>query len=232
MSCIYCQTADATTEDHVPPKNLFPRPRPSNLITVPSCSSCNKGFQQDDDYFRNALALRREVATAKAAQPVLNAVMRSFQRPQAAGLLASTVASMRQIAIRSPAGLHLGTAPGFVVDGTRIQRTLERIVCGLYYHHTHTILPRETGLRVHMDLRQDPQLIQMAAGMLAAAQPPIFIGKVFAYRFAIASDNPIVSVWALEFYGAVLMLGITMDLRTIPPEMLDVNPSNGGTSTH
>ena len=40
------------TTEHVPPKSLFPKPRPSNLITVPSCESCNVRFAQDEVLFR------------------------------------------------------------------------------------------------------------------------------------------------------------------------------------
>jgi hypothetical protein len=49
--CIYCQKNEATTVDHVPPKAMFPKPRPANLITVPCCDPCNKSFKNDDEYF-------------------------------------------------------------------------------------------------------------------------------------------------------------------------------------
>lgn len=49
--CIYCRSRKANSRDHVPPKNLFPIPRPANLITVPSCVECNRFFKKDEDYF-------------------------------------------------------------------------------------------------------------------------------------------------------------------------------------
>jgi hypothetical protein len=52
MICIYCQTAEATTHDHVPPKQLLRKPYPLNLLTVPSCEKCNNGYSADEEYFR------------------------------------------------------------------------------------------------------------------------------------------------------------------------------------
>lgn len=51
-SCYICGATDDLTRDHVPPKNLFPDPKPSNLITVPCCRRCNVGFSKDDELFR------------------------------------------------------------------------------------------------------------------------------------------------------------------------------------
>lgn len=62
--CIYCgKTAEDV--DHVPPKCLFQKPRPSGLVKVPCCKKCNRRFGIDDEYFRDSLAL----STYEAAEP-------------------------------------------------------------------------------------------------------------------------------------------------------------------
>ena len=53
--CIYCGKNEANERDHIPPKSFFPEPRPSNLITVPSCSVCNRGYGKIDEIVRNQL---------------------------------------------------------------------------------------------------------------------------------------------------------------------------------
>jgi hypothetical protein len=53
--CYLCG-APATTRDHIPPRGLFPQPRPNNLITVPACRSCNHDRSLDDEYFRDVVA--------------------------------------------------------------------------------------------------------------------------------------------------------------------------------
>src|ERR1019366_2356818 len=50
--CYLCQATETLIRDHIPPENLFPRPLPSDLITVPCCKSCNLGFSKIDEQFR------------------------------------------------------------------------------------------------------------------------------------------------------------------------------------
>ena len=53
--CVYCGALSPQTRDHVPPACLFPRPRPTDLVTVPACEACNAAFSMDDEYFRLAM---------------------------------------------------------------------------------------------------------------------------------------------------------------------------------
>ena len=50
--CYLCGGTQDLTRDHVPPANLFPEPRPSNLITVPCCRNCNQSYSLDDEAMR------------------------------------------------------------------------------------------------------------------------------------------------------------------------------------
>lgn len=50
--CYLCGATENLTREHIPAKGLFPRPRPSNLYTVPCCYACNNGASQEDEYFR------------------------------------------------------------------------------------------------------------------------------------------------------------------------------------
>ena len=49
--CVYCGSEENITREHIPPKALFPPPKPSNLITVPACNTCNGKKSIDDEYF-------------------------------------------------------------------------------------------------------------------------------------------------------------------------------------
>jgi hypothetical protein len=51
LKCAYCNKQEKETDDHVPPKSFYPTPRPSNLITVPSCLKCNQGLGKDEEFF-------------------------------------------------------------------------------------------------------------------------------------------------------------------------------------
>lgn len=51
-SCYLCGSPENLTKDHIPPKNLFPTPKPKNLITVWCCKKCNQEFSLIDESFR------------------------------------------------------------------------------------------------------------------------------------------------------------------------------------
>jgi hypothetical protein len=69
--CYLCRDEDHLTSDHVPPKNLFPTPRPANLITVPCCRKCNESFSGLDEQFRAF------ITAAADASPVGKEMFRS-----------------------------------------------------------------------------------------------------------------------------------------------------------
>lgn len=83
--CAYCGQEKKLTTDHVPPKLLFAKPCPANMLTVPACSDCNKGFKNDDEYSRTVLALDLRSATHRDVIGSLPAVLRSLQYPDARG---------------------------------------------------------------------------------------------------------------------------------------------------
>ena len=55
-SCYLCGITNQLTRDHIPPLNLFPTPRPTNLITVDCCKSCNHAMTLSDERMRVFLA--------------------------------------------------------------------------------------------------------------------------------------------------------------------------------
>jgi hypothetical protein len=80
--CVNCGAAVDLTRDHVPPKNLFPKPRPE-LFTVASCRACNNGASEDDEYFRLTLSMAEGSGDHPDAKGVLPAVLRSLEHASA-----------------------------------------------------------------------------------------------------------------------------------------------------
>lgn len=67
--CYLCRGTENLTRDHVPPENLFPKPKPSNLITVPCCKTCNESFSKLDEQFRVFVSMPVNVSdTGKAVK--------------------------------------------------------------------------------------------------------------------------------------------------------------------
>ena len=48
--CVHC-AGGTDTRDHCPSRLLLDKPYPENLPLLPSCTSCNRGFSFDEEYF-------------------------------------------------------------------------------------------------------------------------------------------------------------------------------------
>jgi hypothetical protein len=227
-TCAYCGSKEDLNTDHIPPRNLFPRPRPSNLICVSACPRCHKNTSLDDEYFRMKLCLKDDIGELPTARANWDAIFRSLRRSQARGLKQSFLNDIREVNARTPSGLHLRKHLAFDVDLARIRKVVRRIVRGLYFAEAGTPLGSGAEVDVHCneDLEdQDARLLEDLKEtilMPLAAQVPTLIGEgVFSYRFYIAEPDPEFSVWALTFYEYLPFLCLSGPPRTNMIERLD-----------
>ena len=143
--CIYCGNTRPLTDDHIPPANLFTKPRPNNLIKVPSCFPCNNGSSKDDEDFRLKIAIREDIADHPAAKLILPSVLRSLSKPNKKGFTKALVDSMREFECMTPAGLYIGKGATYDVNNDRINSVATRIIKGLFYHHKHIRVKGDVG---------------------------------------------------------------------------------------
>lgn len=201
--CIYCQKAVADTQDHVPPKLLFPKPRPGNLATVPCCNICNGRFEMDDEYFRLTLTSRLEVSSNREAVSANTTAIRGLDRAESEGF---RFAFMSSIVAISPAG-----DPVREQDNSRVQATVTRIIKGLFYHQTGRPLPREYEANAFevedTPEMMPPQLYEVWETLKTCPQQDI--RNMFSYRFYVMSANPNCSWWLMQFYESILFMGLT-----------------------
>jgi hypothetical protein len=128
--CAYCGETKPVAADHVPPKNLFRKPYPANLWTVPSCEDCNGGFSKDDEYFRRVLTLTEKAKGHPERDAVLPVAIRSLNNPRAERFQESLLAKVSLRHRFSPGGLYLGQQQAIAFDGRRIDRMASRIIKG------------------------------------------------------------------------------------------------------
>ncbi len=223
--CAYCGISENLTDDHVPPKNLFPKPRPSNLITVPACPECHSGTSQDDEYFRLKLCLRDNSGDHPNARANLESIFRSLRREQAAGFKKLILSDFHPVQLHTPSGLYVGKGLAYDVDMNRIRYVVERTVRGIYFAESCHPLGLNNEVRVYSndDLGLQPrevldQLSQTILAPLAANAPKVIGDNVFSYRHQIMVENPIFSVWAITFYGHVSFLCLTGPRRVVSLE--------------
>ncbi|WP_425398702.1 HNH endonuclease [Aeoliella sp.] len=205
-TCIYCGASERLSDDHVPPKNLFPKPRPANLITVPSCEECNRGFSKDDEYFRLMVAIREDIADSSQAHKLLPAIHRSLGRSRGKGLLHGLLNSSEEVELVTQSGIFLGTSAKYKPEFERLNRVVERTVKGLLYRHFDAPLPSGYSVRVFNEdgLEATEGAFVDAARQMAAKvvrNPCQSIGDgVFQYWYAKVASKDFCSMWVMTFY--------------------------------
>lgn len=213
--CVYCGEREGTTSDHVPPKALFPKPRPVDLVTVPCCESCRSGQSLDDEYLVQMLAVRNDIADHPAAAQVLPAVHRSFANPRKRGFNRAFAKSIRGIDIKTDAGLYLGTAPGYSVDLERFARVLRRTTIGLLYDHLEKRLPSGHNCIVYpldglsaKDLAPESP-VRMLMDHALTGTPRVWGEKVFTRWYQELDDIQGATVWVFLIYSKVAFFAVT-----------------------
>jgi hypothetical protein len=235
--CVYCGKTRRLSDDHIPPKGLWNKPRPSDLITVPSCSFCNSGASRDDEYFKSMMIFKDKAGSHAEAVAVRPSVFRGLEMPKKIGFARSLIKGIRPIRVQTPAGLHLGRRFVFDVDLSRLDRVVDRITRGLYWHHLRSRIPEEFEVAVFsedgMRALGAPEIewIQKDIVTPVLNSPLHSIGRgVMRYWYASASDKPDSSVWIYEFYDDVKFVALV-----VPPSDDRISPiavPSGDNSIH
>ena len=210
-TCVYCGSRRKISKDHIPPKCLFLKPLPKDLITVPSCRKCNNAASKDDEYFRATIVLRRDAGEHPEASKVANKVWRSFQRPEAKGLNRLLLDNVMSFFYQNEQGFY---EPGasYNVDLQRLDLVASRIVRGLFWKEFHERLPddyeasayNDSGIQ-HMDENQLGIFRTVLEG-----RSTIVGNKVFRYWKSVAPEDKYSTVWILLFYESVYFLCFTL----------------------
>ena len=214
-TCVYCGAVGPVSSDHIPPRNLFAKPRPSNLITVPSCRACNEAASKDDEYFRLVTVIRHDTSDHPDAAGVWSTAMRSLQKIQKRGFTTAFLNNVREVALQTPAGIYLGQAGVYDVDLERLNRVAARIVRGLFYRHSGGRLPNRYGAVAYCTAGIDSsqteivtQVRDMVSALLSGKLH--IIGKgTFAYWYRFLEEDVHLSAWLLVFYKKISFVGMT-----------------------
>ncbi len=193
--CAICGQREATTRDHVPPKAIFPKPRPNNLITVPACSECNNGASDLDDLFKVFLSMQAAENNDIAKQLFEEKTTRTLERNKS--LLDKISKEAQELQILNQHG-QIETRTGVLWDSRAHDAVIERTIRGLFFHHHGSPFQKDTTLSVQW-LRAVPEEMQSKLHLLQV----VSIGEdQVIYKYLIAPEDPRFSVWLIEFYGA------------------------------
>lgn len=212
INCIYCgQPAD--TREHIPPKQFFKGVPEKSLIVVPSCLACNRGFQKDEDYFRQFWVSMLMDRSPVASDLMNGPVTRSIQRTPALGW--QMFCQMSLIDLITPSGIYVGKGTAFKVtesDRQRTNRVVIKIIKGLFYNQFKKTIPDDWLIEVHWIT---PQL-EKKLGLQELAQKlrwDVIKEDTFAYGFDFVPDT-YQSIWLMDFFKVPLFYVLVLDKDT------------------
>lgn len=206
--CAYCAETQPLTDDHIPPKNLFPRPRASNLITVPCCENCRAGWSKDDEYFRAAILSSAKVSENPLAQGAIDSLLRSFRREKHKKFSRNILRNIKEIEVVTKAGIFLSKELALKLETERINRVAQRIIRGLFFHEKKYPLP--AGYEISVSIQQfglEPLFKQLSE--VHFPQPRIVQDGIFSYTFKETEEDSNSSIWLILFYKELYLVGFT-----------------------
>jgi hypothetical protein len=197
---VICGKRRKTGRDHIPPKSVFPKPCPSDLITVSACDQCNNGSSELDEEFIVSVALEAAHGSDRE-RPFCERASRSLgKNKRLCGELAST---MREVEIQTTEGLI--TAHEVLLKSKSYDTVIDRIIRGIHFHHTGHILGDKVDVKVNWLLSLPNRIYEMTKDKDWGTG--VVGGDQFVYKYLYFYGVPLASLWVLQFFGRVWYSG-------------------------
>ena len=193
--CTYCGSTEGPLErGHVVPKSLYPDSRKTSrlqLITVPECAACNRGWSDDEAHFRTVLLLAgepndsvKELWTTKTTA--------SFSHKDGRRRVLDVYKQLVPVKVEN-VDRHI-IYPG---QDERVIRIIRKIVCGLSHHHG--IESQIDPSRVFVDvLRYSVPEELWQEGTFYERESDIF--RYWFRKYDDENEKDLSSLWILTFF--------------------------------
>lgn len=187
------------SKDHVPPKGMFPRPLPRNLITVPCCRDCNQSHSKDEEFFRLIATLglnRAQEAEALYEERTLpNTIKKNRLREEITAMLATSEARWEGVngVIAPLATVRVPVRP--------LKSVAAKVARGLVAH-LHPELETHT-LHLEAHLPSGGNLLEVFAYLADDLTELRIGGSAFHAYHGVCIDAPSVGVWLMTFHQRI-----------------------------
>ncbi|MBU0734082.1 MAG: HNH endonuclease [Proteobacteria bacterium] len=210
-TCIYCGKKPKRTDDHVPPKSFFPKPRASDLITVPSCKKCNQGAGKDEEFFL-ATFMFSDAGISDAGKRLWSEKLHRMYEKNL-GLRRKIAQALEYTNVVTPVGLFLGRRMAIKPDEKRFDKVISKIVRGLYFFEYQEVIPPVSSiLCLFLKTEEHFQAAKEYVNQLKSGTRGW--PGIFEYRFNRLEKKHDESMWILLFYNFATFWVITGDSRT------------------
>jgi hypothetical protein len=216
--CAYCGAVGKITRDHVPPKGIFSKPLPDDLITVPACPRCHSDeTSKDDEYFRLALQVREGIESHPDVIKSRPTLLRSLEKPQKIGMVKGLMENIFLADVVTPNGIFVGKQWAIQTDMNRLRRVVTRIMKGLFYKVKQHRIPDGFDVLVcdEDSFQKWPsdevqKLHENFIKPVLARKERVMIGQdVFSFKYGCDINNPDITCWIFTFYQRASFLGLT-----------------------
>lgn len=197
-SCYLCGSTENLTKDHIPPKNLFPSPKPTDLITVWCCRECNEKFSLIDESFR--VFTSSVINRSKSGEWIWdNKVMRSsFKRSPK--LKQATVKSL--VPLKSEINGIKVQQTGMTYPVKKTKEYIVRITKGFTKHFNPEIDYSQAKFKIN-NIIPNQRIVDMLY------QKFFYVEKgngVFRMWRMFVKDMGVKSVWVYVFYDGLMFM--------------------------
>lgn len=179
---------------------MFPKPKPVDPIEVPACNSCNSGSSDSDQIFQVfvGFAAGHGETGEKIFKEHVTKILQSNRR-----LKRSIAKTLRDVDLKTPSGIFFDRAKAVLVDGKSYNAVIERIIRGLHFYHTGHIL----GDKVDVKINWHRELTEAQFNMASSWPTGSVGGDQFIYKYAIFKEEPLASIWILQFFKSTWSSG-------------------------
>ncbi len=194
VMCVYCGNNPGTTSDHVPPKSLFPLPRPLNMVTVPSCEECQARFKKDEDVFMAWITFGPAGESPAGRLLWEQKLKRTYKKD--GGVKKVIARSFRQVSLETPGGIYAGKRLAISIDPERKNNVLKKIVRGLFWVEYKERLPENVPIEIYGIHGKDKLVHELIAVTYEATTA---WEGIFEYRHGRAPERS-ESYWIMSFF--------------------------------
>lgn len=189
--CAYCGQDNAKTRDHIPPKSLFDRPLPTDLITVPACEECNNGDSVSDDFFQFHRKLQVPDSTEDSS--IGQSISKTLDKNKRLEMELQKSAKTMVILHEHGENEEIMLVPD---NSDAHDKVVDRITRGLYYHFTKQVLSKNSFVKVRWH-REKPKI---PIDWNCLQKINIGNGQFVCY-YCIDPNGSEISLWIFHFLG-------------------------------
>jgi len=198
-TCVLCGKQPSTRKgDHQPPDCLYPPPRPQNvrLNSVPACATCNREGSYHDEEFKLMLGVM--VGERRDDSPQ---VVESIQKT-----LTKNRRLVKHLALNSKRA-YVNRGHGVLepvvrvdFDGKAYHNVISRIVRGLHWRETGTILSPNSTIVVRQFWQLNVVFSHSVQALMNMIPAKNLNSGTFSYKCLYGTEET--SLWVMQFFGA------------------------------